>query len=138
MKKTIGISCALLIVGHLLTEAHSIFCALWKELQTLVVDIFWVKPSYDVTFPWWIKGITDDILWCIVFFVGAVCTRHWSQKLYFINVIYFFYHVIDLGLFLYNYKQTTMVYWLLLGATIAATIRAFLPSRNCADYKSLV
>lgn len=127
-----------LIIGHVLTEAHSLVSLLFPESANMEVNWFWQKIDFKINILWWIKLITDDLLWCIVFFVMALIAKQYSLRLYFIVSVYFFYHVIDLFLFMYNYKQTTLVYWGLLGATIISTIALIWPIKATGKYKSLI
>lgn len=127
-----------LIIGHVLTEAHSLVSLLFPESANMEVNWFWQKIDFKINILWWIKLITDDLLWCIVFFVMALIAKQYSLRLYFIVSVYFFYHVIDLFLFMYNYKQTTLVYWGLLAATIISTIALIWPIKATGKYKSLI
>jgi hypothetical protein len=136
MKQLVIILGIILIVGHLLTEVHGIIYDIYPKINTINLDLFWKKNfHFDLSLHWWIKDLCDSMLLIIVFFVMAKIAYQYSYTLFLISVIYMIYHVIDLCLFMYNYKQTKEIYWVLLAATIASTGLLIFHKRKKDDNK---
>lgn len=123
----------LLIVGHVLTETHSVVRVVYPESLNVNVNWFWEKKfNFPISVLWWLKMVSEDVLWCITFFVMAKVSKNISRKFFLIACVYFVYHAIDLFMFLYDYKQTYLVYWLSLAATSAAVIFLIWPIKEKA------
>lgn len=141
MKKLTVILCALLIVGHMLTELGSILYLVYRP-QAWRIDPF---LDSDYEFPggegidlyWWIKWVTDDLLWCITYFVLAKIAYQYSFRLFLIGSIFFLYHVIDHFMLWWNYKTSYWLYWIMLAAIIGTIASLFAPEKKQAIIKSL-
>lgn len=139
MKKLIIWMAIALIVGHILTEAHSLLRLIWPESTNLDVRWFWSNVDFKINILWWLKIAFDGLFQCVIFFVMAQIARLYSRKLFLIACIYFSYHFFDLVLFFYDYCQTVWLYWSLLFLTTALSIVvALMPIKDGAKFKSLV
>lgn len=138
MKKMIIWYGVLLIIGHLLGEAHSILRAFYPLVATTKLDLFWSSsPVLDIEVQWYVKMLCDDINLCIIFFVLTNVAYKYSAALFFVSSVFFLYHVIEVFLFMYNYKRSTGVYWLLLAAVIIS-VYFLITKRKIYDYKSMI
>lgn len=126
-----------LIVGHFLTEAHSIIRMCWPSSVAIDVGWFWRNIDFKLNILWWIKMVSDDILWCAVFFLWAQSAKNYSAKLHQIVGVYLLYHVADLLMFFYDYKQSTFAYWGLTLATIISTLILLRRDKDTLTYRSL-
>jgi hypothetical protein len=121
----------LLMVGHLLSELHSVIY--WVDPKTISywVDDWFIKPKFRVdhiSILWYSKMVEDSLLLVVFFFAGA-CQSHshnyktylewqrYAMRLYCIWLLYFFYHCVDTFLFFYNYKSNNLLYVVMLGIT---------------------
>ena len=111
---------ALLVIGHLLTELHTLI--MWWEpaSKTYWVDDWFLKPEFTVehlSILWYAKMIEDSFLLVVLLFAGACQAyshnyktylewQRYSMRLYVIWLIYFGYHCFDMCSFLYNYKTS--------------------------------
>ncbi len=124
-KKEVGYSIALLISAAL-TELHSFLAAIFPSLTKnngVKRDLFWSpKFKMEIDVLWYIKMICDSIFLMTVLFVGAMVTWHTSKKLFFVFSIFLFYNFFDFFSFLWNYKQTTGLYWIFLFCLIASVL----------------
>lgn len=138
MKKFTIIIGVLLILFHALTELHSILFAANPTLANKEVDPFLKKDfSQPILFLWYIKFLADDILWCISYFCMALIAHKYSQKVFLIVCVYFVYHIIDQFLFMYNYKRTYAVYWVMLAASIISIMILLWPMKKKGLYKAM-
>jgi hypothetical protein len=141
MKRLTIILCVLLIVGHLLTELGSVLYLINRP-KSWRIDPF-LSPWYE--FPggqgidvyWWIKWVTDDLLWCITFFTLAKVSYQFSFRLFLVACIFFLYHVIDSFMLWWNYKTSYWLYWVMIAAVILTIISLFMPEKKQAIIKSL-
>lgn len=62
----------------------------------------------------------------------AKISLQFSRKFFLISCVYFLYHALDLLMFLYDYKQTYLIYWSSLAATSAAVIFLVWPVKEKA------
>ena len=131
---------ALLIVGHLFTEMHTIVMWLDPESITYWVDDWFIKPEFKVehlSVLWFSKMLEDSFLLVVLLFAGACQAyshnyktylewQRYSLRLYVIWMIYFAYHCFDTISFLYNYKTSYVAYAIALGGcTLAASFVGF-------------
>lgn len=138
MKRFNYIIAILLFFGHALTELHSLLLVKYPLLATKEVDPFLKKDfSQPILFLWYVKFMSEDLLWCITYFCMALIAYKYSHKVFIIVSIYFFYHAIDQVLFAYNYKRDYGIYWLLLLVSLSVLIVLFWPMKKQALYKSM-
>lgn len=117
----------MLIIGHGLTELHSIVYALDPTLADTEMDLF-LDPSFkfDLSFQWYVKMFMDGFLNLLMMFIIAQLARDYSKVLFWVAVVYALYHILDLFMFVWNYKRTVGVYWSLIGvSTIGLTLLLF-------------
>jgi len=126
----------LLVIGHILTEAHTFI--MWAEPRSVshYVEGWFLKPGFEVcelNILWWSKMIEDSLLLVVLLFAGAcqAYTRNYktylewqrySIRLYVIWVVYFLYHCFDTISFLYNYKTSYVSYVIVLGLCSAIAL----------------
>lgn len=126
----------LLIIGHLLTEVHTVIMWAYPESVTYYVGDWFLKPGYtvsDLSILWYSKMMEDSFVLTAILFAGA-CQSHtsnystylewqrYSMRLYTIWCIYFFYHVFDTLSFLYNYKTSYVAYIIALGLCTCSSL----------------
>lgn len=130
--------CMLLVFGHAQTYTHHIIRAIDKDLAETKIDLFWSSRVIDyVSVEWYFKMLCDDISLCITFLVFSMVTYLVSDALFFVVSILFFIHFIDVFLFMYNYKTTASVYWILIVALILSSIAVFVKTK-VYKYKSMI
>lgn len=141
MKHLTIILCILLITGHLLTEMGSVFYLMYKP--TIYYINPFLSPTYEFSNPkgidlyWWIKYVTEDLLWCVTFFVLAKVAYQYSFRLFMVASIFFAYHVVDGFMLWWNYKTSYWLYWVLYGAVILCILSLFAPEKRQGILKSL-
>lgn len=118
MNRFIIIVAVILIIGHLLTEAYPFLPAAWREKQ---LDIF-IKPGFHMplNFSWYMKFMADDLLTIGVFYIMTQMAKLINRTLFYISSIFLVYHVVDAMLFIWNFKRSTEIYWVLLSCSIIA------------------
>jgi len=127
---------ALLVVGHLLTELHSIIMWVAPKSITYYVGDWFIKPGFKVehlSVLWYSKMVEDSLLLVVLLFAGACQAysrnyktylewQRFSMRLYVIWGIYFLYHCFDTISFLYNYKTSYVAYLIALGLSTILTL----------------
>jgi len=127
---------ALLVVGHLLTELHSIIMWVAPKSITYYVGDWFLKPDFKVehlSVLWYSKMVEDSLLLVVLLFAGACQAysrnyktylewQRFSMRLYVIWGIYFLYHCFDTISFLYNYKTSYVAYMIALGLSTILTL----------------
>lgn len=123
MNRKVIILSVLLIIGHILTELHSFIFKVYPQTYSLEYDLF-LSPSYKmkINFLWYIKMVFDNLLILIVFFVLAKIALSYSRGLFYVVVIYIFYHIADFLSFVWDYKSSHGIYWFLLACTTASVL----------------
>lgn len=141
MRKLTIILCVMLIAGHILTELGSVLYLIYRP-KAWTIDPF-LSPSYEfpggkgIDLYWWIKWVTDDMLWCITFFVLAKVAYQYSFRLFLVGCIFFMYHLIDHFMLWWNYKTSYWLYWILIVASILSVMALFRPEKKQGIIKSL-
>jgi hypothetical protein len=130
----------LLIIGHLLTELHTLIMWAYPESVTYFVGDWFLKPGFkmeDLSILWFSKMMEDSFVLTAILFAGACQSysrdyatylewQRYSMRLYVIWCIYFFYHVFDTLSFLYNYKTSYVLYVVMLSiCTVGASFVGF-------------
>lgn len=139
MKRTMTICAWLLIVGHLLTEVHSIMYLVDPKTSEKEVDWFW-SPTFrmNLSLLWYVKMAADNVLLIATFYVMSVIASFFSRTLFLISCVFFAYHVLDAFMFFWNFKRTEWVYWVLLAAvTACAGLLARKSGNIFYNYKSM-
>jgi hypothetical protein len=79
---------------------------------------------------WYLKMSLDDLMVISTYFFFAWVANKYSRKLFFIISIWFFYHLLDLYMFWWNYKSTYWAYWSLLLIAVIQTIILLIPIKE--------
>lgn len=143
MRKLTIFLCILLIAGHLLTETGTVAWLLDRSNYKLSHIHPFLSPYYTwydpkgIDFYWWLKYVTTDLLFCIVFFVLAKVAAQYSFKLFLIGLIWFLYHVFDFVMLLWNFKTSYWLYAVTYVAISACIVCLFLSERKQGVVKSL-
>lgn len=140
MKNRYMIIVILLIVGHLVTEMHTLIMWAYPESVTYYVGDWFLKPGFkidELSVLWYTKMMEDSFVLVAILFAGACQSysrdyttylewQRYSMRLYVIWCIYFFYHLFDTLSFLYNYKMSYVLYVIILGVcTVSASFVGF-------------
>jgi len=106
-----------LFVSHLVTEFHSFIFT--DELVNTKVDLF-LCPTYNmpISVIWYIKMLTETIQKIGILYVLGVVSNRISKKFFNISVVWMFYNIADFLSFIWNYKETSEIYWALLVASL--------------------
>ncbi len=133
------LSAIFLIAAHALTEAWQLIWVIWPQSEHINVNLFINKKALPegMTVLWWVKLLTDELLWCYVFFDYARTALKTSRKKFLVVSVFFIYHAFDFGMFMYDYKQSYWVYWVMLALDAAALVIIFLPIKEKARIVSL-
>lgn len=120
-----------LIFFHLLTELHSLLNYKYPSVAQTQVDIF-LSKTYKMllAIQWYLKMSLDDLMVISTYFFFAWVANKYSRKLFFIISIWFFYHLLDLYMFWWNYKSTYWAYWSLLLIAVIQTIILLIPIKE--------
>lgn len=138
MKGFINWICWLLVIGHLLTEAYIIVWKVDGRTSDMMIQPFWASER-KISLLWYIKDLSDLLLWSITYFVMARIAYRFSHVLFMVVSIFFFYHIVDAFMYLYNYKNTRWFYIVMLVIDVcAAPVIAFKLFKNKSKYKSIV
>jgi hypothetical protein len=126
----------LLVIGHILTEAHTFIMWAYPDSVTHYVGDWFVKSDFRVdnlSILWYCKMVEDSFLLVVLLFSGACQSytrnyktylewQRYSMRLYVIWVIYFVYHCFDMCSFLYNYKTNYALYVVALGVSTSLSL----------------
>jgi hypothetical protein len=128
------LSAIALIVVHAATELWQVIWAIWPQTETARVNLFIDKNALPegMTVLWWVKSLTDELLWCYVFFDYAYTALRTSRKKFWVVFVFFMYHAFDAAMFVYNYKQSYWIYIVLLVLDAIALVIIFLPMKERA------
>lgn len=112
-----------LIVGHILTEAHSILWQIKPEINYKMVNIFIDKSEPAISVHWAIKIIMDSFLDVLLMAILSVLAfKYVSIPLGIICFGYTIYHTLDIYFFIYNNKKTPELYWACIALTAINTV----------------
>lgn len=122
MGRTIIIAAALLIFGHSLSELSEVVerFRVSGSVYPFVHPPAWASDGINVL--WWIKYNTDQALMVICFIVFTMIAKLCSRRLWIIALIFLSYHIVDWFMLWYDYKQSHVMYWLLIADVIAACV----------------
>lgn len=128
-----------LVFVHAATELWQLVYAIWPETIQTQVNWFLDKNAIKSTdtpngipLLWWIKMLTDEILFCYVFWDYACTAIRTSRKKFMVVFVFFIYHLFDAAMFLYNYKQGHWLYLALLALDGLALALVFIPIKEKA------
>lgn len=114
-----------LIFFVFLTELHSFVLYFFPETEDLKVDYF-LSPNFKLNLRllWYLKMNTEDLLRLNLLVILMIVAP--SKFLLYIFSIYFVYFVIDFFMFLWNFKETSEIYWFLLAASALSILIIFI------------
>ncbi len=133
---------AFLIISaaHILGEIPSLLRDNWPKYWVAEIDPY-ISPWFHLKVErcWYFKDITEDIERIAAYYSGAKIALRYSVAAFLVFFIFFCYHIIDLGGYLWNFKQSHLIYYDLLWYTIVLNMIALSPSRadNLAKIKAL-
>lgn len=123
MRLKIKIAAWLLIIGVAFIELAEVLERLGiqsKMIHPMRHPPEWAKDGINNL--WWLKYNSDQFLMCSVFVVMAIIAHMVSRRLWIISLIFLSYHIVDWFMLWYDYKQSHVMYWLLIADIIAAVI----------------
>lgn len=125
---------------HVLGEIPSMLKDGWPKYWTTEIDPYW-SPWFHLKVErcWYFKDITDEIEQVGTYYAFCKIALQYSVIAFLGIFIYFCYHVIDGLFYLWNFKQSHVIYWDLLWYAIVLQRVAISPSKsdNWAKIKSL-
>jgi len=127
----------MLILGVLLNKSHSILYAIDPSTKDYYVGSWFMIPQPQVNVLWYLKGITDDLLMCIVFYILSQISKLISRRLFYIFSIFFVYYIFNVVMFVINYKQWRFMFHIAFIFIIAALIQLVWPMKKRGQVKEL-
>jgi hypothetical protein len=126
----------LIILAHLTTEFHSVVLFVYPKSKGILASDWFIKPGFEInglTMLWFLRGIQDAAFLAIIMFCAALQAhsrtyksylqwQRFSYRLYMVWCIWFLHSVFDMGMFLYNYKNSIIAYAIALPIFITATL----------------
>lgn len=139
MKKFTKVIALALILAHAGTESYMIIWKIWEESANIkalwFIDNSSVPDGLSVL--WYIKYMSDDILWVTTYMCFARVAYQYSLKIFLIVSIFVLYHLLDTIMFFVNFKSSHWLYIVLLGMNAAALVLVFLPMKPKAKVVSM-
>ena len=102
----------ILLIAHVQTEISNVLTEIMPGIMTRKVDLFlcpWYTMPYQLN--WWVKFLTNDIFEVLVFYAFAKVAKQYSEALFLCLVVMVAYHIIDLIMFLWNFKTSRYLMW---------------------------
>lgn len=125
---------------HIFQEVPSMLKDAWPKYWTEMIDPYW-SPWFQLKVErcWYFKDITDDIQQIGTYYSFCKIALQYSVAAFIIILIYLCYHIVDAIFYLWNFKQSHVIYWDLLWYAIILQRIAIAPSKadNWARIKSL-
>lgn len=138
--KPIKQAAIILISVHILDEVPSMVTDRWPKYWTGIIDPYF-SPWFHLKVErgWFFKDITEDIAWIGTFYAFCKIALQYSVVAFLIVMIFLCYHILGLFFYLWNFKQSHIIYWDVLWYAIILQRVAISPSRadNFAKIKSL-
>lgn len=106
-----------LFVSHFATEFHSFIFS--ENLLNTNVDLF-LCPSFkmELSVIWYIKMLSEIMQKIGILYVLGVVSGKVSKKVFNVSVVWMLYNVADFLSFIWNYKETSEMYWVLLASSL--------------------
>lgn len=127
-------------IVHVFGEIPSMLKDAWPKYWTVYIDPYF-SPwfHFKVERCWYFKDITEEVEQIGTYYAFCKIALQYSVVAFLGIFIYFCYHVIDGLFYLWNFKQSHVIYWDLLWYVIVLQRIAISPSKadNWAKVKSL-
>jgi hypothetical protein len=109
----------LLIGAHFICEVSSIITEIWPVQSRREINWF-ISPQFEAKMPmnWWLKYLSDDVFNVVIFYCLGMIAKHVSNVLFLVCVVFLSYHIIDLIMYLWNFKTGHYFYFDLLYTAI--------------------
>jgi hypothetical protein len=134
MRKLTVLLGVMIIIGLLLTEAHSLLRVINPKLASTKVDLYIKKGfSYPITINWLIKFNLDSLYIIIVAFAGAKISYQYSHKLFLIFWVLFGYGCADLCLMWWDYKSSYATFWVIVLAASLCVVFLIFHIKTCKN-----
>lgn len=128
-----------LILAHFLTIAYTVLFAIDDKLPYIKANFFLDKSAMPggIELAWYVKYITDHIVWCVTFAVlCGVSFRH-HRKMFIVSSLFGVYHLIDFIMFLVNFNQSWWLYYSLFCVLGLAIIILLMPIKERSKVVSM-
>lgn len=136
--KRFNIYCiSLLVLGILFTKSHSILYSIRPDSVNIDASKWFIRPTESINVLWWLKGISDELMMCIVFYVMAQLSKLLHKNLYYACCIFFAYYIFNVLMFIYNYKQSRWLFHVAFVVCVAALVSLFIPVKSKSKVKFL-
>jgi len=108
-----------LFISHFVTEFHSFVFS--EKLLNTNIDLF-LCPSFkmELSVIWYIKMLSEIIQKIGILYVLGVVGNKVSKKFFNVSVVWMCYNIADFLSFIWNYKETSEMYWALLVASLVS------------------
>lgn len=123
--------CFFLAMVCIISEGHSIVFSIYPESVNVDArDWFVVPVQFEINALWWLKGLEDTLKWVIVYYVLGQLSKNYNRKLFYVSCLLALKSIIHLVMFLYNYAQTYVAYWVTGVFFIGIIVTMFLPIKE--------
>ena len=121
-----------LIISHFLTIAYTALFAIDEKLPYIRANFFLNKAAMPqgIELGWYVKYITDHIVWCVTFAVLSAVAYKVSRKMFIVASLFGIYHLLDFICFLVDFNQSWWIYYTLLSVLGLALIFLLLPIKD--------
>lgn len=128
-----------LIVSHFLTIAYTALFAIDPKLSYIRANLFLDSTAMPggIEIGWYIKYVTDHIVWIVTFSVMASLAFKMSKKMFIVSSLFGIYHLLDFIMFLINFNQSWWLYYTLFSVLGLSVIFLFIPLKETAKIVSL-
>lgn len=123
-----------LMVAHLFSIAYTIMWLIDDKVPLIKANLFIDQKAVPggIEVGWYVKYITDHLMWCITYWVFSVVAFYFSKKLFLIVTLLAIYHLIDFICFLVNFNNCWWLYWVLILTLLACVVILMLPIKEKA------
>lgn len=123
-----------LIVSHFLTIAYTVLFAIDEKLPFIRANLFLDHTAMPggIEVGWYVKYVTDHIVWVVTFSVMATLAFRISRKMFIVASLFGVYHLFDFIMFLVNFNQSWWLYYFLFSVLGLSVIFLFIPMKEKA------
>lgn len=128
-----------LTIAYFQLEFYRLVWWIWPESATVKVNWFIDRCALEegITPLWYVKGISEHILWVCVLLCFANLALKISRKAFIIISIFGIYHLADFIMYFIDFSQSRWLYTLLLVVNVTALIAVFWPIKEKAKVVSM-